>query len=591
MKPIIEEKRITYVSIALIIILGFAVYGNSLNGKFLLDDYNLVRDNVYIRSFSHTPKILSRDIGAASGEEYNYYRPLQMFTYMIDYSLWKLDVRGYHLTNILLHISTVLALYRLIFMIFEDRILSLFMSLLFLVHPIHTEAVVFISARDNSLATLFILLCFISYTTLLHKQDLGSYLLTLLCYTLALLSKETSLMLPVLLLLYHYTFKKKIKVGAFVCIVSTACGYILLRLTLLRSSAFRVPGINEVFEKIPGFFAALTDYAANLALPFHLHLSLREKPFCWSNPKVLVGMAILISLLMYALRMRNRNRLIFFCVAWFFVGLLPASSIYPLGSYMAERWLYLPSIAFFLILAKGLCLACRAQKLKTPTTLFIVSLLFFYCCLTIKQNTYWREPVAFYKRTLRYSPGSYRLYDDLGVSYYDIGQDKEAIAAYKKAIEINPEYESVYNNLGNAYYNIGKKNEAIAAYKRALEINPRYGKTYYNLANIYYDIGRKEDAVALYKKAIEINPDYAKAYNSLGAVYGDMGNIEEAAASFKKAVGINPDLGEAYNNLATVYFHKKRYKLAIEYYDRAAELGFANPSLSEALRPYREQGR
>lgn len=154
----IAKNKVVLLSIALIIILGFIAYGNSLNGKFIWDDFNLVRDNRHIRNSSNITGIFTQDIGAGAAEKYNFYRPLQMFTYMIDYSLWKLNVKGYHLTNTILHILAALVIYWLIDILFRDNLLSLFTSLFFVACPIHSEAVSYISGRADSLVTLFMLL-------------------------------------------------------------------------------------------------------------------------------------------------------------------------------------------------------------------------------------------------------------------------------------------------------------------------------------------------------------------------------------------------------------------------------------------------
>ena len=159
----IKTKDIV-ISVALLIVLGFVVYGNSLCGEFLYDDILLVRDNIHIKDWTQIGSIFTKSIGSGyfAGKLVSY-RPLQMFTYMIDYSLYGLDVRGYHLTNTLIHILVALAVYWFINILYKKNILSLLASLLFLVHPIHTEAVSYISGRADPLAALFMLLCFIFY--------------------------------------------------------------------------------------------------------------------------------------------------------------------------------------------------------------------------------------------------------------------------------------------------------------------------------------------------------------------------------------------------------------------------------------------
>ena len=616
------KKRTIFISIILIIILGFAVYGNSLNGEFLWDDEFLVEDNAYIKSWSHISKLFTENIGAGAGGKYNFYRPLQMITYMIDYSLCKLDVKGYHFTNILLHISVALGLYWLVNILYKDKFLSLLTSILFVVHPIHTEAVAYISSRADLLAGLFMLLCFIFYIKYLHSENIRIYILILLWYICALLSKENTLILPVLLFLYHYTFKKKLKViKHFSPILSITVIYILLRFTVLKAILFHTLSTATLFQRIPGFFAAITNYIKLLFLPFSLHMEYGYRQFSFTNSMVILGIVILISSITYALRKRNTNNLIFFSISWFFITLLPQSDLYPINAYMAEHWLYLPSIGFFLILANGLNSLYRRKESRILTICLIAGLLTFYSYLTIRQNSYWREPLAFYKRTSKYVPDSPRIYTNLGNTYRDIGKNeeaiilykkaiainpnlaetyynlasiycdidkKEAIVLYKKAIAINPDLAEAYYNLGSIYHNIDKK-EAIVLYKKAIAINPDLADAYNNLGNIYRDIDKKKEAIVLYKKAIAINPDFAEAYNNLGSTYCDIGKKEEAIVLYKKAIAINTNLEIVYYNLAVIYYNEKQYNLAIKHCNRAVELGYKVPSeFLKLLEPYRK---
>ena len=573
------DMRTTHLSIILIIILGFAVYGNALNGEFIWDDEHLVKDNVYIKSPSHITKIFTKQIAASIGDRYNFYRPLLIFTFMIDYSLWKLDVRGYHLSNILLHILVALSIFWLMNILYNDQGISLLTSLFFLVHPIHTEAIAYISGRADPLAAILMLLCFILYINEVSSKRIGVYTLMLLSYILALLSRENSLILPALLLLYHYTFKKKLLAKKFLPILSIAFIYILLRLTALK---FLLPHIScpfTVFERMPGFFVAITNYTRLMFLPFNLHMEYVNRLFQLTNLQVIAGMFILFSLLIYAFRKRDGNRLVFFSIAWLFITLLPVSNLYPLNAYMAEHWLYIPSIGFFLLLAKGLSFLYRRRGFRIVAILSIIGLLIFYSFLTIRQNAYWREPLVFYERTLRYAPDSSRMYNNLGFIYYATDRNQEALAAYKRAIEINPDYAETYNNLAAIYKNINKNKEAIASLRKAIEINPGYAEAYNNLGLVYYNTNKNQEAIAAYKKAIEINPDLAKAYNNLGSVYYAVNKNQEAITAYKKAIEINPDLASVYNNLGNVYFAVNKNKEAIALYKEAIEI---NPGLAEA---------
>ncbi len=586
---------------ALIIIMGFAVYSNSFNSNFFWDDGLLIKNNEYIRSWTNLAHLFTKDIGSGggTGKTYTSYRPLQMVTYMVDYSLWTLNPKGYHLTNILLHISAALGVYWLINMIFRENWLSLLTGLLFVVHPIHTEAVTYISGRADPLALLFMLLCFIFYIKSYGSKGMGAPILMLLSYAFALLSRENSLILPVLLLLYHYSFKKKVRIEKFLPVAGLAAVYIVLRATVLKALlAADVAHTTTLFQRLPGFFVAVATYSKLLFLPFDLHMEYGLKLFPWGNFKAILGIIIVCAVLIYVFRRKNNDQLVFFSILWFFITLLPVSNLYPINAYMAEHWLYLPSIGFFLIMAKAISIGATLPRrqaggcpplLKILTIIFTVGLFAFYSYLTIKQNTYWQDPIHFYERTLKYAPDSSRAYNNLGANYNAVNQKEKAVTAYQRAIDITPKNTDAYYNLGNIYSDLGKKEEAMAAYKKVIKIKPDYAQAHNNLGNIYADMNKKEEAVASYKKAITIKADFVDAYNNLGNTYTSMNRKEEAEALLKKAIKLKPDYAVAYSNLAIIYFKKKQYPLAVEYFKKAEDLGFVHPSLLEALKPYRKK--
>jgi len=558
MKP---EHKI-YISVLLIIILGFVVYGNSLKGEFIWDDLNLVKNNTYIRSWSNIPKVFTSHIGAGTltEEKYIFYRPLQMLTYMFDYSIWELNVIGYHLTGIILHIFVALAIFWFINILYDNKILSTIAALFFVIHPVHTMVVNEISARAELLYLLFLLLTFIFYIKSLRSKNIISYIFMLTAYSLSLLSKEASLILPALLLLYHYTFKEKIKAKEFVSILCVIGAYLILRTNVMGSAV--ISGVHNVtlFERLPGTFVAITNYIRLLFLPFGLHKGYGHPLFKLSNPQAISGLAILVFLLFYIFKTRKTDKIIFFSISWFLISLVPVSNIYTLNAYMSENWLYLPSIGFFVVVANGLCQVLTvlnkkhlAHKLAPGTIIILTILIAFYSYLTIKQNNYWREPIRFYERTLKYTPKDSRI----------------------------------LNNLGNIYKDKKEYEKAIDLYKQAIAIDGRYIGTYYNLANIYRDIEQYEKAIPLYKKIIEISPDRADAHNALGVMYIRLGRVEDSLEPFKKAVEIEPKNAIAHKNLAVVYFNLGQFDLAIKHCDKAIELGYIDREIIELLKPYR----
>lgn len=492
MKQEYKNKKVLSLAIILITALGFIAYASSLNGKFVLDDELLIKDNVFIRNLPGIEKFFTTNIMAGAGMVSAFYRPLQMITYALDYAVWNLNVTGYHITNMILHIFVALCIYWMIDILYNDNKLSFLTSALFVIHPIHTEAVSYISGRADSLAVLFMLLCFIIYIKQADCKRISmlSHVLLLLTYTLALLSKEISIILPTLLLFYHFVFRKKIRVMEFMSLLGVLTAYIVIRLIYLKSiSPLPQVGSNTIIYRIPGLFAAILSYIKLLLLPFPLHMEYGTRLFGFTDPRVIAGITITFIIFAFAYLKRN-DKIILFSVGWFFLALFPVSNLYKINAYMAEHFLYLPSIGFFLLIAYTLTIIHNDKRYNILGTILIIISLLFYSTLTIKQNDYWKDPFTFYDRTMRFAPNSASAYYGRGTLYDKKGDYDQAIADYNRAIQIKPDYADAYNNRGIAYDKKGDYDQAISDYNRAIQIKPDYAAAYSNLSKIYRKIGK-----------------------------------------------------------------------------------------------------
>lgn len=586
------QNKSIFLSVILITIAGFFVYFNSLNGEFIYDDELWVKDNPHIKNWSGINRIFTEGVGIWEGRKYHFYRPFQTLTYAIDYSLWKLNPKGYHLTNILLHILVALSIFWLINISYRNIIISFFTSILFVVHPIHTEAVSYISGRAEPLAVLFMLLGLIFYIKRLPPDRFLTYSLVAVSYLSAILSKEYGLWMPFLLLIYHYSFKIKLNFKYFLCLLFTLFFYTLLRLNAIEnifpSRSFK----DTVFERLPGFFVALFDYPRLLLLPFDLHMEYGYKWFGFTEPKAIFGFLILVCMLFLILGKKTRNGLISFSVIWFILTLLPQSNLFPVNAYMAEHWLYLPSVGFFLILGCGLNYLCNFRKLKILGIALSVVLVIFYSFLTLMQNNYWRNALVFYERNLRFAPQSVKLLNNLALIRKDMGKHGEAISLLEKARLIDPTYVITYNNLANSYEEIDNHEKAAQLYKEAIKIDPDYSEAYCNLGVVYIKLGEKEKAIPLFKKAAEINPYNVKAHNNLGSIYKENGNYKEAIGLYRRVIKIAPHYSGAYYNLGIVYAEIGEKEKAITEFKKAVELNPRNPRAYNNLgNLYKELGQ
>jgi tetratricopeptide (TPR) repeat protein len=476
----------------LIILLGVIVYSNTFGNSFLWDDQGLIVENEYIKDWHYLPRIFTTNLLQNIGENSNLYRPLQSLSYSIDYSLYKLNPAGYHLTNLLFHLFNAILIYTLLNLLQKNRKVSLIASLLFVVHPIHTQAVTYISGRADPMVAFFIFLSLYLYIKSIDLRKIGYYSGSLISFILALFSKEIALIFPLVLVLYNRCFEnsrqdsRRYRLLPFF-IVGGA--YILLRLTILNfgKQNFFFNGAT-IISRILTFSKVAISYLRLLFLPFNLHperlvylsSSLFEK-------SVLASLVIIILIWIVTLKTYKHSKLIFFSVSWFFLNLLPVSNIVIINAWMAEHWLYVPSLGFFVILAVGIV---KFFELKMPSSLkflkifiilFLVLIFTFYSFLTIKRNLDWKDELTFYQKTIRSSPYSPRMHNNLGNVYISKRLYDEAVEEFKKAIEVIPYFPvkmgpnflaKVHNNLGSAYYYKGLYNRAVEEYKKALEIDP-----------------------------------------------------------------------------------------------------------------------
>jgi len=571
------DKKKLWLSVFLIVCVGGMVYANALKGAFLWDDSHLVQENRYLRHVSDIPKIFTTDIGAGGGDRYNFYRPLQILAYMLEYSVWKLDPVGYHLGNIIIHVLTALALFWFIGVLFRDHLLALLAGLLFVAHPVHTEAVTYIAGLADPLSAFFILLAFIFYIKATECRKAPLFLAALLSYAAALLSKENSLILPVLLVLYHYAFRKKVVASRLFSMTGLAALYVVLRLTLLKSMLSHTLPPTTLLQRLPGFFAALASYLRILFLPFRLHMEYGVWNLSFVHPQVVLGLLIFLAALLIIFRESKKRTLVFFSLSWFFLTLLPVSNLYPVNAYMAEHWLYLPSIGFFLVVAKGFSVLLRRGRTKNPARIGLAVLTVFWGVLTVRQNATWQEPIAFFERTLRYAPNISRLHNGLGMAYGKIGEYKTAASCLERAVELSEDASrrdaaNAYNNLAYVYDKLGRNSEAARAAEGALAIDAASVKACNNMAVAYIRLKKYEEAVEVCRKAIAIDPGFAEAYNTLGAACMYLGRYPEAAEAYRRTIETAPGYAEAYNNLGLVLQKMGRPDEAVPWHEKAIQL-------------------
>lgn len=453
---------------------------------------------------------------AGAGKISNMYRPVLTLSFAVDYFLWRGNPFGYHLTSIILHAANSILIFFLIYKLFKNRFVSFLTAIFFIIHPIQSEAVAYASGRTDPLYTFFFLtalLLFLSFVTS-NKIKILTFLGTLFFFLLSLLSKETAVILPFLLLLIFFTQKEREKYNLQKIIFLTLpfffidAIYIFFRLTTLNfanklnfyTNASLTPQTiiysQNILVRLYTFSKIFFDYLAMLIFPIDLIIS-RNARIITSiiNPWVL-GFIILVTLFIAAIiKIFPKNRILLFAIFWFFITIFPVSGIISINNIIAEHYLYLPSLAFFLIIAYFINWFFHKTTSFETKSAFAVILFIVLSILTIRTiiRTFdWRDPITFYTKSLQQSPDNIPMRHNLAMSYADKGQLELAIKQYQQIIAIADVYPNTHHNLANAYMKLKKYKEAENEYLTAIKMDPNFYFSYYALADLYQKTGEKE---------------------------------------------------------------------------------------------------
>lgn len=558
------------------LVLGFSIYANSFRNQFFWDDDDNIVKNIYIKSWRFLPKYFTENLIAGAGLHSNYWRPFLLLSFSLDYKIYKLNPFGYHLTNTLLHIFNAFLIYYLLFLIFKRKDISFLTALIFLLHPLQTEAVTYVSGRADPLSIFFLLIAFIFYTFSKEKRGLKFLILTALFFIFALLTKESVIFFPILILVYEiltHENLKNIKEVKNILIKTSplffiSFVYFLLRLTILNfGQTLNLYGEENIFTqnihfRIFTFLKILLIYFSLYFAPLHLHMErTTEILTTFFHPAVLFSLFILVIIIFISIYFLKQNNKIFaFGFSLFFISIFPFSNILvPISGLLYEHWLYFPLVGISLVLSYIFCFLffdflpkLKFGKFFRKSGLTILGLLLIFLSIrTIIRNFDWKDPITFYNQTLKYSETA-RVHNNLAMAYSDKKDYQKAIFHYKRAIEISDIYPQTHNNLGNVYKEIGEIKKAIEEFEKAIEMDKYFFVAYNNLAKLYFDQGNFDEAINTYQRYLDLLPQSVIALYNQAIVYYAKKDFDSAISNLEKILKIQPENEEIFNFLLRI---------------------------------------
>jgi len=584
------NKKIRLLLFALITVLPLLIYLNSLGNTFVYDDYLTITNNYFIREWRYLSAFFSQKYFSISNELT--YRPVVTLSYFVDYAVWQLRPCGYHLTNLIIHTLNVYLVYFTAYHLFKNRITAFISCLLFSIHPIFSEAVNAVSYREDLLSASFLLVAFILFVKYRQNPTGRSFIirqpLSLLAYLLAMVSKETAIVLPLLMLSYEFIFKRdpipnhqhltRRLITNYAGYIAVGGFYLFLRFYLIHNPGESVeyPG-NSIFvnfimmTKVIGYYLKLLFIPAPLNADYVVPLT-----YSPADGAFIVSAILLIITAVLLVKKCRLSRVWIFSTIWFFVTLLPVLNIIPINNIMAERYLYIPGIGFTMLFGSILTHRISEHGIYKLFRIGLIAIVFpLFIWSTVSRNRVWLNEFTFSTETIRRSPASFRVYNDLGFFCYLNGSIDAAIQAFKDSIRIRYDQPKAHCNLGAAYSLKGLSDEAIEELKVAIQLRNQYPEAHNNLGILYKRKGMLNEAVNEYIEALKFNPYYADAHNNLGSALIDQGRLDEALSEIEKAVKIRRNFALAHYNIAVVYFKKN---LINEAYNKLLEACQLDPT-------------
>ncbi|MCX7719543.1 MAG: tetratricopeptide repeat protein [Candidatus Sumerlaeaceae bacterium] len=509
------------------------------------------------------------------------YHPLTSLTYMLEYWLWRVDARGYHAVNLVLHGFNAVWVYVLGRRLVGRPWVAAAAALLYAVHPQRVEVVAWIAARKDLLCAFFALPCLIVY---LHYARTGAQRAlwgAFVLHVLALLSKPMAVSVPVVLLALDWFAGRKmswrllLEKWAFF-VVSLIMG--LVTIAAQRSGgSIRLDLALDWWVKLQTAAYGFVFYLGKFVWPHPLSPLYAygvEREDILPAP-AFFGPQMLMAAAAVALYLAARSRVWAFAVAMYVIMLLPVIQIVPVGgAYASDRYTYLPMVGLTIALCHSAAtLVGRLSKGWRVAALTAgMVILAAAATASIRYTLVWKNGLTLWEHAIRVNPRSQVAFNNLATEYIERGDHDKGLLLLNRAVTLYPAYAHAFNNRGNCYSARGDSERAAADYKTAISIAPYHAPPYNNLGSIYGLQGKLNDALEMYSLAISKNPFYSEAYLNRAAVLGRLGRLEEALSDMLTAVEINPNLPIAYNDLGNTLANlgrmdeaEKMFYLALRY--------------------------
>jgi hypothetical protein len=564
-------------SIAIVIIVLFTIiaYGNTMQNAFAWDDGDTIIRWEATRSWKNVPAMLA---GATPPGHPGNYRPIRNILYIASYHLFGLNPTGYHIQAIILTIAIAILVYLITDLLVKSPFTALVTGIFFALHPMHVEAFTWITSSMDMFGMLFGFGAIYTYLRWRITNRTWQYTVALLLTFLAIFSNEVTLSIPILIALVTYLFPTKNIKHTYIAVAPFFLAIVAnwyVRVTLLHIGARFYYIENSIWKTFLIMLRAFWVYVQTLVFPTNLTINhalgsgitswsieliekgsranIAVKALTITDPIVLLSFTIIFVLFLSAVLVHKKHPIYSFAVLWFFISMIPVSNLIPTEAMMTERYAFLASYGYVLMLALLCTTFARMTSLSTLRSRLawatIAIIILFYTGKTIQRNSEWQHDGLLWQTAVARNKDAHLPHLSLASYYVAAGNVQGALDMYLSAVELSPNQADIDVFIAAMYHSLGKDTESVIYLNRAIKKNPWHAEAYFRLGNIYKTSEQYNLAISAYANGLKIIPDNTLMLNNLGVVYSILGKYTEAKTAFTQAITLDPNYESAKQNL------------------------------------------
>ncbi len=599
----------------IIAVFAFILYAQSITFNYALDDTAVLKKNNSVhKGIGGIPEIIKKSYWyGMTGIDDPIYRPASLVLFAIEWQFFPDNTKVFHFVNVFCYALSCWLLFLLLCKLFKNQnlLFPFVCGLLYTAHPIHTEVVDNIKSMDEILCFIFAIGSVLFFIKWLSNNSIPTLILAIVSLFLSMLSKETGIvfLLIIPLTLYVFVVKDTKKLLTASVVVAAVTGlYVIMRYKILINTATE-GHLSIMDNSLMGADGSLSYFAsAMFILLRYIFLLIVPHPLSYDysfsqiplknigDPMALFAILIYLSIFVFAaIKIRSRN-VAAYAAFFFLITLFPVSNIYlKLASTMAERFLYIPSLGFCLILTYCLLKITKSEAVKTKFInirqmvmmngllfTFVMVIVGLYSIKVMARNPDWKDNASLFVHDAETADNSARVHYNYGTILIDnkypaeqnaalkAGILEHAITEFNKAIAIYPNYPEVYSYLAVCFI---KKEDFATALKYQEQYVQRHTSPdpsiHKNLAVLYKNLKQYEQALVEFEAAIKEDPGFLPLYVSKGEVYGQMNRYEESNNEFFRAMKVDPKSVTPYVDIGVNYASQNQFEKAMEFFKQA----------------------